>query len=521
MASVSEVRKVGRYEVLREIGRGGTAVVYLARQTDLDRMVALKELAAFRASDPAFVERFLRESRVTGALNHPNIVTVYEYFEHDGIPFIAMEYFARGSLRPYVGRLELSQIAGVLEGLSTGLAHAESQGIVHRDLKPENVMVTTAGGVKIADFGMAKVRELHAAAELTASGTTVGTPAYMAPEQALGSAVTPATDLYSVGVIAYELLAGRVPFDRDEAPMATMLRHLNDPVPPLLSLEPGLDPALAAYVERLLSKDPTDRPQSAGAASDELEEIVIEILGPRWRRTSRLVDAEQVPVDTAPAAAERTNATLRVTRRFATRRKRTLVGSFVAAGLLVGAGVAAALVLSDDSPTSARTSQTTTSLLHTSAKPVSGPAVADIKLTKLTDPVRATLYLTGPAFARGSLHMSDDDLSDGHATVLLRQRGVTARTTGGRAGPLTLLIRKARGLVRVDVVVNHGSFTTLRARRIGEHRVVLEAARYVPPPSAPPPSGGETTTATTTMTTTTTTTQQPPPVRKKTHVATG
>src|SRR5262249_56419484 len=114
----------------------------------------LKELASFRAADPSFVERFLRESRVTGSLNHPNIVTVYEYFEHDGVPFIAMEYFASGSLRPHVGHLELPQIAGVLEGLLAGLAHAETQGIVHRDLKPENVLVTTTGSVKIPAFGM-------------------------------------------------------------------------------------------------------------------------------------------------------------------------------------------------------------------------------------------------------------------------------------------------------------------------------------------------------------------------------
>src|SRR5215475_6618115 len=150
------VKTVGRYEILRGVGRGGMAMVYLARQTDLDRFVALKELAAFHASDPSFVQRFLRESRVTGALSHPNIVTVHEYFEHDGTPYIAMEYVPRGSLRPYVGRLSLAQVVGVLEGMLAGLTHAESKGVVHRDLKPENLMVTDEGRVKIADFGIAK-----------------------------------------------------------------------------------------------------------------------------------------------------------------------------------------------------------------------------------------------------------------------------------------------------------------------------------------------------------------------------
>src|SRR3954453_17192595 len=156
MASPEVLRKVGRYEILREVGRGGMAVVYLARQTDLDRDVALKELGSFHASDPSFAQRFLRESRVAGSLSHPNIVTVHHYFEHDGTPYIAMEYIERGSLRPYVSRMTFAQIGGVLGGLLGGLPHAESHGIVHRDLKPENLMVTADGRVKIADFGIAK-----------------------------------------------------------------------------------------------------------------------------------------------------------------------------------------------------------------------------------------------------------------------------------------------------------------------------------------------------------------------------
>src|SRR5207247_8002249 len=133
MANVT--RSVGRYEIIEELGRGGMAIVYLARQTDLDRLVALKELSAFHASDPAFARRFLRESRLAGSLSHPNIVTVHEYFEHEGTPYIAMEYIERGSLRPYIGKLSLAQVVGVIEGLLAGLAHAETRGIVHRDMK--------------------------------------------------------------------------------------------------------------------------------------------------------------------------------------------------------------------------------------------------------------------------------------------------------------------------------------------------------------------------------------------------
>src|SRR3954453_2978347 len=218
------MKTVGRYEILRELGRGGMALVYLARQTDLDRFVALKELGAFHASDASFAQRFLRESRVAGSLSHPNIVTVHDYFEHEGTPYIAMEYVEGGSLRPYVGKMTLSQIGGTMEGLLAGLSPAEQNGVVHRDLKPENLMVTAEGRVKIADFGIAKATsKLHTEAFRTATGTTVGTPTYMAPEQAMAQAVGPWTDLYSLGCIAFELFTGQVPFHDPDEPMAILL----------------------------------------------------------------------------------------------------------------------------------------------------------------------------------------------------------------------------------------------------------------------------------------------------------
>ena len=281
-------RTVGRYEIVREVGRGATAVVYLARQTDLDRDVALKELAAFRAGDPDLLERFLRESRLAGSLSHPNIVTVFEYFPYDGTAFIAMEYFERGSLRPYVGRLDVGQVGGVLEGLLAGLAHAERRGIVHRDLKPENVMVTGEGGVKIADFGIAKAVGGSDGRSLTGSGAAVGTPAYMAPELVTDGEIGPWTDLYALGVMAYELLAGRPPFHETEHGLALMLLHAKEPVPPLASVRPDLDTELAAWVDALLAKQPRERPSGAAAAAERLDEILLAALGPRWRRAARL-----------------------------------------------------------------------------------------------------------------------------------------------------------------------------------------------------------------------------------------
>jgi hypothetical protein len=290
------VRRVGGYDVIEELGRGGMAIVYLARQRELARDVALKELLALHSGDPDGVRRFLRESRLAGSLSHPCIVTVYDLLEADGTPYIAMEYLERGTLRPWVGKLSTVQIIGVLRDVLSGLAHAARRGIVHRDLKPENLLVTDEGGVKITDFGIAKAVGQAADTKLTHTGTAMGTPAYMAPEQAMGTEVGPATDLYALGVIAYELLAGRPPFKPTGTPMAVLLRHVQEPVPPLLSVAPHVDPELAGWVEALLAKKPEDRPPSADAARERLEEIAFARFGPRWQRDTALAEPKP-PVD--------------------------------------------------------------------------------------------------------------------------------------------------------------------------------------------------------------------------------
>ncbi len=314
------MKTVGRYEILREVGRGGMAMVYLARQTDLDRFVALKELGAFHASDPSFAQRFLRESRVAGSLSHPNICTVHDYFEHDGTPYIAMEYIERGSMRPYVGTMNLAQIGGVLEGLLAGLAHGEQHGIVHRDLKPENLMVTSDGRVKIADFGIAKAtNQMQTGAFLTATGTTVGTPTYMAPEQAMAQEIGPPTDLYSVGCMAFEMFTGRVPFHDTEAPMAILLRHVNEQIPSVKSVDPKIDQDISDWIERMLVKDPTKRTQNANDAWDEFEEIIIGLLGPRWRREARLREGSaqfDTPAPLTPAPFKGTTSDAAVSDQF-------------------------------------------------------------------------------------------------------------------------------------------------------------------------------------------------------------
>jgi hypothetical protein len=290
------LKRVGRYDLLEVIGRGGAAVVYLARQSDLQRYVALKELAPFHAADETFASRFVEEGRVAGAMNHANIVTVHEFFDDGGIPYIAMEYLPNGSLRQYVDKLSLAQISGVLEGVLAGLSHGGSQGIVHRDLKPENLLIAVDGRVKIADFGVA--RALNNAATrnvVTVTGTTIGTPAYMSPEQALGNEVTAASDLYSLGVIAWEMFAGRTPFGQTDTPVAVLYRHVHETIPSVTTIAPDVDERVEAWVDRLLAKDPAERYETAEEAWYDLEDVVLELLGPRWRREARLA------VDDAPA----------------------------------------------------------------------------------------------------------------------------------------------------------------------------------------------------------------------------
>jgi YVTN family beta-propeller protein len=278
--------RVGDYEVLDPVGeRGGMAVVFRARQSRLGRDVALKQVDLRGGAE--MVERFVREARLAGSLNHPNIVTVHDFFEHDGVPYIAMEFLECGSLRRCIGRLSRAQSGGVLEGVLAGLAHAHGEGIVHRDIKPENILVTASGGVKLGDFGIARAFA-KITGRLTRTGMTVGTPAYMAPEQALDGELGPWTDLYATGVVAYEMLLGRLPFADTETPVAVLLRHVQDPVPPPLDIDPSLDPGIASWLERMLAKDPGARPAGAAAAWDEFEDALVPVLGALWRRVAPL-----------------------------------------------------------------------------------------------------------------------------------------------------------------------------------------------------------------------------------------
>ncbi len=250
------------------------ADVYLAEQVSLGRHVAIKVLRPEALRNPAAVSRFEQEARAAASLVHGHIVQIHEVACIDGVHFLAEEYVAGPSLRTWLearGPIDPRQALAVLSQVGSALVRASQQGIVHRDIKPENLLVTPAGDVKVADFGL--VRVAGEDLELTQDGMTLGTPLYMSPEQGEGRPVDARSDLYSLGATVYHLLAGRPPFSGSSA-IAVVLSHIKDSPPPLAAKRPDLPAGLCAIVERLLEKDPDNRfasPQELLQAVSDLE----------------------------------------------------------------------------------------------------------------------------------------------------------------------------------------------------------------------------------------------------------
>ncbi|MCP4890534.1 MAG: serine/threonine protein kinase [Planctomycetaceae bacterium] len=272
--------RVGDYQVMRKLGRGGMADVYVARQVSLGREVALKVLRSDYARDQDYVKRFRREARAAANLNHPNIVQVIDVGNAGTNYFIAQELVDGENLRQTldaVGTVSLEDAIEVLVGVAAALEVASEAGITHRDIKPENIMRTSRGIIKVADFGLARLGTDVAATKtnLTQAGLTLGTPRYMSPEQVQGKPVDVRSDLYSLGVTLYHLLAGRPPFEADD-PLALALMHLHEPPPPLDRVRgrtddqgtPDLPEWLIAVVTRLMEKIPGDRFQSPSELLD-------------------------------------------------------------------------------------------------------------------------------------------------------------------------------------------------------------------------------------------------------------
>jgi serine/threonine protein kinase len=272
------MQKIGRYEIKAEIGRGGMATVYMAFDPRFKRDVAVKVLPRQYTHDPLFRARFDREAQTIASIEHPAIVPVYDFGEDHGQPFLVMRYMPGGSLTDKLekGLLPLKQTINILERIASALDRAHSQGIVHRDLKPGNILFDQYGDAYLADFGIAKMAEATAA--LTGN-SLIGTPAYMSPEQVRGENVDGRSDIYTLGVILFELLTGQQPFVA-ATPIAIAYKHIHEPIPDVRTKKENLSPDLQFVINRAMSKTPEERFQTAtdlakslGAMTAPLQEL--------------------------------------------------------------------------------------------------------------------------------------------------------------------------------------------------------------------------------------------------------
>ena len=329
-----------RYELEELVGTGGMSTVFRAYDLQLERRVAIKILHEHYAADPEYLERFRSEARAVAKLSHPNIVTVIDRGLADGRQFIVFEYVEGENLKEHVlheGRLPVRRALELALAIADGLSFAHERGLVHRDVKPQNVLLNGEGEVKVTDFGIA--RSLHVEHGVTQTGTVLGTGEYLAPEQASGKPVSAATDVYSLGVVLWELLAGDVPFVGENF-VAVALRHVNELPPDVRERRPDVSPRLAAAVDRALAKDPARRFSSMAAFAKELRACLAELDG-EVAPPPRPPDDAALTMVTPPARATASAPT----RRPAHRRRRS-TGLYVLLALVVaGAAFAAVLLL--------------------------------------------------------------------------------------------------------------------------------------------------------------------------------
>ena len=256
--------KVGRYEIVSELGRGGMAVVYLARDPYMKREVAVKLLSGRLMDDPGFRERFQREASVVAMLEHPFIIPVYDFGYHEEMPFIVMRYMQGGSLADVIrkqGTLSLTDSAQIMERMGAALDEAHRRRIIHRDFKPQNILMDAQAETFLGDFGLFKVANRTGA---ISGAYILGTAAYMSPEQVHGDEeIDRRTDVYAMGVSLFEMLSGRLPY-QDTNQTKLMMKHVLDPVPDITAIVPDLSPKMAAVIARAMAKEPNARYPTAG-----------------------------------------------------------------------------------------------------------------------------------------------------------------------------------------------------------------------------------------------------------------
>ena len=299
-------RYIGKYRVKAELGRGGMGAVYLAEQPGLGREVAIKALIQSPSADPVALKRFLQEAQVMARTSHPNLVQVHDLELLGETNYIVLEFVRGRSLRDWITAAPIPppQVFAVMHGVLQALDYAHRRGIVHRDMKPENVLISDEGMVKVADFGIARLMDdSGAGSTATKTGTTVGTPQYMSPEQVASSKVDGRSDLYSAGVMLYELVTGQPPFvaSDEDGPFTLMAKHVQAPPKPPSVFRPGLNPALEQVILKSLAKRPEDRFQTGQEFDGAISRVADEMC-PGWQRSLEPGADLSRMVPTPPAA---------------------------------------------------------------------------------------------------------------------------------------------------------------------------------------------------------------------------
>jgi hypothetical protein len=377
--------RIGPYEVMEQVGRGGMATVFKAYHHALERMVAIKVLPDFLAEDPEFRERFRREAIAIARLRHPNILAVFDHGEFDGQPYIVTEFVEGGTFAHELGKpLPMARALEVLGAVASALDYAHANGVLHRDVKPSNVLMTKDGKSVLGDFGLARM--MAANQRLTRLDMVVGTPEYMSPEQCGGGDTGPASDQYSLGVVAFEALTGHPPFHA-ETPAAVMLAQMRSPLPAPKSVNPDLPATVERALVRALAKEPADRFPSCTAFVDALPS-----LAPPPPPVVAVTAMAPAPTP-APAATAGTTATSRPPLKIP---RPVAIGAAALAVLLVLGGAGYAIAAS-------RGSNNSGSLTGSVNGPAHGSLIYDANKTKATwgdaepspDPVGSITYAYG------------------------------------------------------------------------------------------------------------------------------
>ncbi|HEY9525820.1 MAG TPA: protein kinase, partial [Anaerolineales bacterium] len=268
-------KQFGSYQIVAPLGEGGMAAIYKAYQPAMERFVAIKVLPRHMSASEEFTARFRREARLVAQLQHPHILPVFDYGESEGYPYIVMPFILSGTLADILRnqRTSLPEARRIISQIGDALSYAHARGMIHRDIKPSNILIDESGNCLLTDFGLARM--IEAEDKITTSGQIMGTPAYMSPEQGTGSATDSRSDLYSLGIIFYEMLTGRVPYTA-ETPIAVVFKHVQDPLPSARRFNPSLSEGLELVLLKSLAKNPEERYQTADAFVHAVQQVISE-----------------------------------------------------------------------------------------------------------------------------------------------------------------------------------------------------------------------------------------------------